>query len=266
MHPQGPIDNSPATGDPPRKAAGGLTVAGYFVILVGCAFAIFYTYQASRENVPPSTEQSQTTSGPSDQAPPNPKSGSANVAETAPSVAPTRAAAPAAQKVAPPAAPPQGTGPTPLAYAARAPAAAAPAPNVPASSQGLQPATAAQTAPSNDDLELAFNGHCRECHSFVKDDNRLGPNLYGVVGRKAGTVTNFAYSELVKGSGITWDEPTLDKWITSPNTLIPGNNMGAIFGGVADPAERKKIISFLKQDTQIASPGQGSPSPPAHTN
>src|SRR5438132_4146350 len=150
MHPQDPIDDSPAAGDPPRKAAGGLTVAGYFVILVGCAFAIFYTYQASRENVPASTEQSQTTSGPSDRASPSPKSGSADVAETAPSVAPTRAAAPAAQKVAPPAAPPQGTGPTPLAYAARAPAAAAPAPNVPASSQGLQPATAAQTAPSND--------------------------------------------------------------------------------------------------------------------
>ena len=116
--------------------------------------------------------------------------------------------------------PPQGAAPAPPAAAAQAPAAAAPTPNAPAPSQAAQPSTVTQTAPSNDDLELAFNGHCRECHSFVKDDNRLGPNLYGVVGRKAGTVPNFAYSESVKGSGITWDEPTLDKWITNPNTLI----------------------------------------------
>ena len=47
----------------------------------------------------------------------------------------------------------------------------------------------------------------------MKDDNRIGPNLYGVVGRKAGAVPNFAYSESLKGSGLTWDEPTLDKWI-----------------------------------------------------
>ena len=55
------------------------------------------------------------------------------------------------------------------------------------------------------DLEIAFNDHCRECHSFLKDDNRLGPSLYGVVGRKAGTEPGYAFSEFVKGSGITWD-------------------------------------------------------------
>jgi cytochrome c len=118
---------------------------------------------------------------------------------------------------------------------------------------------AAQSPPpaqSNDELELAFNGHCRECHAFDKGDNRLGPSLYGVVGRKAGTAPDFAYSDSLKGSGITWDEPTLDKWITNPNALVPGNNMGVIFGGVADPAERAKIIAFLKQDTQA------SPQPP----
>ena len=82
--------------------------------------------------------------------------------------------------------------------------------------------------------------------------NRLGQTLYGVVGRKARTVPNFAYSKSVKGSGITWDEPTLDKWITNPNALIPGNNMGANFSG-------KKIISFLKQDTQTAAPAPGLP-------
>lgn len=108
---------------------------------------------------------------------------------------------------------------------------------------------AAQTP--NDDLELAFNGHCRECHAFDKGDNRLGPTLYGVVGRKAGSVPGFSYSDSLKSSGITWDEKTLDKWITNPNVVVPGNNMGAIFSGLADAGERTKIIAFLKQDTNM---------------
>jgi cytochrome c len=103
---------------------------------------------------------------------------------------------------------------------------------------------------ADDDPELAFNGHCRECHAFDKGDNRIGPTLYGVVGRKAGTVPGFAYSDSVKGSGITWDEKSLDKWITNPNAMIPGNNMGAIFSGLSDAAERAKIIAFLKGDTK----------------
>jgi len=103
---------------------------------------------------------------------------------------------------------------------------------------------------SNDDLELAFNGHCRECHSFDKGDNRLGPTLYGVVGRKAGTVPGFAYSDSLKSSGITWNEKILDQWIANPNAVVPGNNMGVIFSGLSDAGERAKIIAFLKQDTK----------------
>jgi len=103
---------------------------------------------------------------------------------------------------------------------------------------------------NKEDLELAFNGHCRECHSFDKGDNRLGPTLYGVVGRKAGTVPGFAYSDSLKSSGITWNEKTLDKWIANPNAVVPGNNMGAIFSGLSDAGERAKIIAFLKQDTK----------------
>jgi len=86
----------------------------------------------------------------------------------------------------------------------------------------------------------------------LKNDNRLGPSLYGVVGRKAGSVPNFAYSDAVKRSGITWDEKTLDKWIKKPNALIPNNNMGALFSGLPDAEERAKIIAFLKQDTNPA--------------
>ena len=206
MGPDDPNDDSLGS---PRKVP---TFVGYFVILVGCLFAIFYTYKASREDAPAPMEQGQPTSRASDQAAttPSPKLGPA-VAETAPSVAQPKAAASPAQAVASPTPqppqgptpqPPQGAAPAPPAAAAQAPAAAAPTPNAPAPSQAAQPSTVTQTAPSNDDLELAFNGHCRECHSFVKDDNRLGPNFYGVVGRKAGTVPNFAYSESVKGSGI----------------------------------------------------------------
>jgi cytochrome c len=98
------------------------------------------------------------------------------------------------------------------------------------------------------ELELQFNGHCRECHSFVKNDNRLGPSLYGVVGRKAGIVPGFNYSDSIKGSNTVWDEKTLDQWITNPGAVIPGNNMAALFGGIDDPAIRAKIIAFLKQD------------------
>ncbi|MFT3733030.1 MAG: c-type cytochrome [Hyphomicrobium sp.] len=103
---------------------------------------------------------------------------------------------------------------------------------------------------ADDDPELAFNGHCRECHEFDKGDNRIGPTLYGVVGRKAGTVPGFPYSESLKDSGITWNEKILDQWITNPNAVVPGNNMGAIFSGLSDPKERAKIITFLKGDTK----------------
>jgi cytochrome c len=235
-----------------RPPAGG-TWAVILINFAGCLFAMFYVYNASRENAVISIEQSQPPSQTSNQAPAksSPKSAPAKVVDTGPSVAKTEPAAPAAQ-----APPPAAPAPAPTAEKAPVPVTA---PIAPGPSQSKQPVPAAQTAQSNEDLELAFNGHCRECHSFAKDDNRLGPSLYGVVGRKAGTVANFAYSDSIKGSGITWDEATLDKWITNPNALIPGNNMGTIFGGVADPAERAKIIAFLKQDTQASPPASNSP-------
>jgi cytochrome c len=239
---------------PRGGSSSGFGIARYVIILAGCLFAMFYAYIASREDAAVSTEQSKLISQPNAQASANPapKPDPAQVAETSPSVAEANSAAPPAQTPAPP--------PAPAPTFANAPPAASPpaASTGPAPSQGAQSPPAKRTAQSYDELELAFNGHCRECHSFVKDDIRLGPSLYGVVGRKAGTEAGFAYSDSVKSSGITWDEPTLDKWITNPNALVPGNNMGVIFGGVADAAERAKIIAFLKQDTQTSPPVSNS--------
>ncbi len=107
----------------------------------------------------------------------------------------------------------------------------------------LAPALAAQE--ESDDGQVAYNNACRTCHSFKEGDNRLGPTLHGVVGRKAGSVEGFAFSPAMKDSGITWDEATLDKFITNPNQVVSGNKMQP-FGGVADAGERKKIVDYLK--------------------
>jgi cytochrome c len=107
----------------------------------------------------------------------------------------------------------------------------------------LVPAAAAPEA--SEDGKVAFNNACRTCHSFKPDDNRLGPTLHGIVGRKAGSIEGFAFSPSMKSSGLTWDEATLDKFITSPDQVVSGNKMQP-FGGVADAGERKKIVDYLK--------------------
>jgi cytochrome c len=108
----------------------------------------------------------------------------------------------------------------------------------------------AQGKPAAESPELAYNDYCRECHAFDKGDNRLGPTLYGVFGRKAGSLPGYDYSISLKSSDITWNEKTLDEWIADPNSLVPGNNMGSVFSGVPDAATRAKIIAFLKHDTR----------------
>jgi cytochrome c len=95
----------------------------------------------------------------------------------------------------------------------------------------------------------AFNNNCRTCHSAKEGDNRLGPSLNKVIGRKAGTAPGYSnYSQGLKSSGITWDEATLDKFITNPDAVVPNNNMKP-FKGVTDETVRTKIIAFLKSNS-----------------
>lgn len=106
-------------------------------------------------------------------------------------------------------------------------------------------ATAALADDAADASEAAFNNACRTCHSWNEDDNRLGPNLFHIVGRKAGAAKDYAYSGTVQNSAITWDEANLDKFIADPEGFLPGNNMKP-FTGISDAATRKSIIDFLK--------------------
>lgn len=109
----------------------------------------------------------------------------------------------------------------------------------------LAPMTPALAEQEASDTQVEFNNSCRTCHSMREGDNRLGPTLNGVVGRKAGTVEGFQFSEAMKSSGIVWDEATLDKFITNPETVVHGHKMQP-FGGVANAEDRSKIIAYLK--------------------
>jgi cytochrome c len=93
--------------------------------------------------------------------------------------------------------------------------------------------------------QVTYNNHCRTCHSVKEGDNRLGPTMHGIIGRKAGTVPGYAaYSGAMKGAGITWDEATLEKFIADPEAVVRNNNMKP-YKGIPDAKVRKQIVDYL---------------------
>jgi len=84
--------------------------------------------------------------------------------------------------------------------------------------------------------------NCTSCHSI--DENDVGPKHRGVVGRKAGTVADYAYSPALKASGLVWDKDTLDRWLTNPSALVPGTKM---FFLLKDPQDRADVIAYLAE-------------------
>ena len=79
-------------------------------------------------------------------------------------------------------------------------------------------------------------------------DNRLGPTLAGVVGRKAGSLPDYAFSDSLKKSGVVWDEASLDRFIENPEAVAPGNAMKP-YTGVSSPEDRAAIIAYLKSQS-----------------
>jgi cytochrome c len=107
---------------------------------------------------------------------------------------------------------------------------------------GLSPArsTHAQNAEAG---QKAFRQICSICHEVVAGKNRVGPSLFGVVGRKAGTVADFHYSDEMKNSGLTWDAATLDRFLAGPRAAVAGTRMA--YAGLKDDAKRQDLIAYL---------------------
>lgn len=90
-----------------------------------------------------------------------------------------------------------------------------------------------------------FNDHCAACHVPGRGARGVyGPSLNGVIGRKAGSVPGFPYSDALKKSGLAWNEDNLRKWVAEPAKLVPDTLMPHV--AITDPAEQLYLIAYLK--------------------
>ena len=105
--------------------------------------------------------------------------------------------------------------------------------NLPSSAMAADPAAG----------KAVFSSTCSICHSVQPGKNMVGPSLAGVVGRKTGSVPGFRYSPANQNANLTWDEATLDKYLQSPRTTIPGTTM--TYGGLKNPAQLDDLIAYL---------------------
>ena len=107
-------------------------------------------------------------------------------------------------------------------------------------SGGIHAANAAGDAAAG---EALFKQKCAICHSPDVGVNKIGPSLHGVVGRKAGSLDGYTYSDAMKNANRTWDATTLSDYLTNPRQKIPGVKM--IFAGLPEQSDRDNVIAYL---------------------
>lgn len=103
-------------------------------------------------------------------------------------------------------------------------------------------APAEAAAQSVADGQRLFQTRCASCHGIEAGQNRIGPNLAGIVGRKAGSLEGARYSRNLPASGLVWDVETLDAYLANPRQAVPGTTMTV---SVPDAGQRGAIIAYL---------------------
>ena len=88
-----------------------------------------------------------------------------------------------------------------------------------------------------------YDEECAECHSLKAGKNKKGPSLFNVVGRNAGTMEDYNYSDALKAGGFVWTREKIDAYITHPRVAVPGGKMK--YDGLDDPKARADLLDFL---------------------
>ena len=104
--------------------------------------------------------------------------------------------------------------------------------------------SAAAHAQNADNGKKLFTQICSICHDARPGSNRVGPSLFGVVGRSTGSVPGYHYSEANRNAHIAWNPATLDQYIADPRGLIPGTLMS--YSGLKDEQKRHDLIAYLE--------------------
>ena len=111
--------------------------------------------------------------------------------------------------------------------------------SLPAAALLLATATLAQAA----EAPKAFN-FCKACHKVEPGKNAVGPSLFGVVGRKAGTEPGYKYSPAMEAAGWIWTPEKLSEYLADPKKVVPGNKM--VFAGLKKPEQVKEVVEYLE--------------------
>lgn len=104
-------------------------------------------------------------------------------------------------------------------------------------------AAASAQAQNVDNGKAVYRQICSICHAVAPGRTIIGPTLFGVVGRKTGSVSGYQYSDGNRTANLTWDNAILDRYLVAPRQVVPGTKMA--FGGISDEQKRHDLIAYL---------------------